>query len=395
MAFSSGLVTFRRFFVAGKPFDEVDDRFVNALREYRFGAAGSADPTTQMGWTNPTHLFDHDIAPEKIAFGRYVHFWLRVDKLNAPSSVARSYQRLEEETALKASGRAFLTKTEQRLAREAAKLRVEQEVKSGAFRRMSTIPVLMDLESNTLLLASTSSAASDQLLEIFGNTFRRALEPADADRLAERLLGSNARALEQVRPFHLVRPPEGTDDADAMPGVDVAFLGKEFITWLWRLIDSDEPNTLKLRSGDAISVIIDRSLRLECDFRMTGSTVVTADAPAGLPESRAALAIGKQPTKAGLIVGSAVGEFAFSLDGRKMTVSSLVLPDDQEERDVRASIEQRFERCFDLTTILDVMFETFLRARISDHWGEAERDLKRWAKGVDEKRQRTIALASS
>lgn len=395
MGFASGTVTCRRFYVSGAALGEVDDAFIAQLNEYAFGNRGSADPTVQLGWINPTHLYDNRLSGEKIGFGRFAHLALRIDKLGVPGNVAKSLMKMEEEAALAASGREYLSKTERRLAREAGKVRIEQELKSGAYRRIASYPLLLDLEANTLLLGNTSSAVGDRLLELFGNTFSRALIPADADQVAERLLGANTRVLEQLRPFHLVAVPGDFGGEPGLPDANsVQFLGKEFLTWLWFLIDTQQTEGLRLRSGDDVAVMIDRTLRLECDFRLTGTDVITGDAPAGLPEARAALAIGKQPTKAGLLLGSALGEFAFTLDGPRMNVAGLVLPANEEEGDPRGVLEDRFEKTFDCYALLDLLFEAFLRQRTAGAWSETHVAMSAWARGSDAPKRREIAAAS-
>lgn len=386
MGFASGAVSYRRFQISGKPFGGVSDEFVAALSEYAIGNHGSADPSQQVGWVGPQHIFDRDLSGEKIALGRYAYFSLRVDKLSVPSNVAKSFMRMEEEAALAASGREFLSKTERRAAREAAKMQIEKETKAGTYRRIAAYPLLIDLEANALLFANTSAATGDVLIEFFGNTFNRALHPLDADTLAERLLDKEQRALEQVRPVHFVPMPEDFGD----PGTDAAnvqFLGKEFLTWIWYLTDRGETEQLQFRNGDDLTVAIDRTLRLECDFRMTGTDVITCDAPSGLPEAKAALAIGKQPTKAGLVLGSALGEFALTLDGQKMNVSGLVIPMDDEQTDPVAIAEERFERAFDCAAILDVLYETFLKLRVSSGWETTYRAMSDWARGTQATRE--------
>ncbi len=395
MAFASGSVSFRRFAISGSPLGEDHDKLAATLAEFAFGRRGAADPTLQVGWINPTHLFDHEINPAKIGFGRFAHIAMRIDRLSVPAAVARSYQRLEEEAALAASGRAFLSRSEQRAAKETAKIRIEQEMKSGAFRRMSSVPILIDLLTNTLLLGGGGANAGDRLIELFGNTFNRPLIPIDADQLAERLLGTNARVLEQIRPFHLVEEPNEAPDGE-LPQISTSFLGREFLSWIWYLTDATASPGLKLRNGDEITVAIDRSIRLQCDFGMTGVAALTADAPAGLPEARAAVAIGKQPTRSGLVIGSPVGEFALTLDGPKMAVSGMVVPEEEasDNRGPRELLEERFERCFDSVGLLDVIFETFLRVRVGANWGATLSDMQKWARAAAGSANRSAARAA-
>ena len=46
--------------------------------------------------------------------------------------------------------------------------------------------------------------------------------------------------------------------------------------------------------------------------------------------------------------GGALGEFRLTLDGERLAVSSLILPENQAEQDPRARLEGRFEAIADL-----------------------------------------------
>ncbi len=384
MGLASGPVTFRRYFISGGGPADVTDVFVKAVNDNAFGRYGSVSADgTEVGWITPRHLFDTNITAAHIAVGRFVSLAMRVDRNTVPSTVLRSYIRVEEDAALEANGREFLSKAERAKAREAAQLRAEREAKSGAFRRMSAYPLLIDLDRQTVYFGNLGAGVSDKMMALFLDTFDCALEPAFADRLAFRLVqdAGGVDGLEHSKPFHLIRDPQGYEGApDDFDTGDRGFLGKEFLTWLWFKIDANDA-ALRVKSGDEVSVMIDRVLRLECDFAMTGTDVITADGPAGLPEAKAALTIGKQPTKMGLVFGGRTGEFSLVLDGRRMAVSGMVLPpsNNGDGQDLRARRERRFEQIADAAELLDVLYELFLRHRTAGTWSRELGRMRAWA----------------
>lgn len=390
MAFASGAVSYQRFFISGKPLGVVDDRFVAALQEYAFGRRGSADADVQMGWITSRHLFDNEILGEKVALGRFALLGLRIDSLKPPASILRSYVQMEVDAEQRATGRAFLNKAERQRARDKARLRLEQEARGGSFRRTTGHTLLIDLENNILLLGSLGASVADRLTELFGNTFHRALEPVHADALAQRILGTRTRTLEQLLPFQLVPPPEPVDAEDRSAVVDVAFLGREFLTWLWFLTDTQRTDVLKLRAGDQVAVMIDRSMRLECPSGATGTVSLAADGPASMPEARAALMTGKLPTRLGLLLGSPAGEFSLTLDGARMAVSSLTVPEAADKRDPRLLLEERCEQVLDCTTLLDALFELFLRVRTAASWNATLAEMRSWALGAAARARRAV-----
>jgi len=384
MGLVSGPISFQRFFIQGRMVrDPLDERLFAALNARAFGRLAPLPDDTQIGWIGPRHYFETELAAEHSVFGPYVLIAVRLDRLRAPAGVLKSYIRLEEEAAREAGGKEFLSQGEKRKAREAALLRAEQEAKAGDFRRITAAPLLIDLPRQIAYLGGLSTALGDKVMQLFADTFGCALEPATPARLADRLLaaGKNQRALENLPPSHLVRPPEGAvERGEVHIAGDLSFLGRELLTWLWHQVERDE-GALRIGSGDDVTVGLERMLRLKCDFGLTGTTTIMAEQPAGLPEARAALATGKQPVKAGLVLGVPYGEIKLTLDAARFGVSGLVIPEDAAEQDWRARRERRFERIGEAAALLDALFELFLARRVGREWNRDVRELSAWATG--------------
>lgn len=383
MAFASGSVSFRRYFVSGKAPKDITEPFIEALNSKSFGRLGVASDNTQVGWITTRHLFDTELHAGRIAVGRFAHLAMRMDRYAPPAAIVKSYVRLEEQAMLEAKGRQFLSPGERKQARETGRMRAEQEARGGAFRRISSFPVLIDLESRVVCFGNTNVLAGDKFLELFEDTFNCSLDPATPERVAFRALqpAGRERSLENLAAFHLVDAPSDGEDGSGYAERDLSFLGREFLTWLWYRTDQAERG-LRLRAGDDVSVMIDKSMRLVCDFRQSGSAVLAGEGVASFPEARAALTTGKQPTRVGMIVGGSVGEFTFVLDGPSLAVSGLIMPEDKDqESDPLARLERRFERIIDMTQLLDGLFELFLEQRLSREWPALSRHLSQWATG--------------
>jgi len=363
--------------------DEISDAFLDALNQKSFGKLGPLPDDTQLGWVGPRHVFETEIAAEHVSFGRFAHAGLRVDRLRAPANVLKSYVQIEKEAALQVAGREYLSRGELKNARQRAVDRAEAEARSGSFRRISAYPVLIDLSDRTVYLGNTSPTLADKLMQLFNDTFGCALEPGGPERVALRLLSAarNEQALDKLTPFRLVHAPEGFDGDDARFERDLSYLGKEFLTWLWFQTDRDA-GPLRVQTGDEVTVMLDRTLALKCDFGLTGSDVINCDGPTRLPEARSALRIGKQPTRAGLIVGGPLGEFRFTLDGPRWTLSSLALPESEADRGERERVEQRFELVADAAALIDALFDIFLQKRSGRAWEGELREMRAWASGT-------------
>ena len=173
MGFVSGAATFRRFWIQGEGVGrDIDDEFLRKLASRGFDAReATLRSERQMGWIGPNHIFETRLEPERVAFGRFALFALRMDTFAAPSAVLRGYQRLEEEAALHASGRQFLSRREKTLAREAAGAKLEQEARDGAWRRLASWPVMVDLHEQIAYLGQLGDRTAGIFCELFQDTF--------------------------------------------------------------------------------------------------------------------------------------------------------------------------------------------------------------------------------
>lgn len=384
MGLTAGPISYQRFFITGPFPDEPTDGLLKKVNQHGFGAGGLLPDDTQIGWVGPRHLLDSPVEGEQSIVGPYLHMNLRVDRLRAPASILKSYVQQEEQAALQASGRELLGKLERRKAREVATLRIEKEMRSGAFRRMTAYPVLIDGAAKSVYFGSLGATVGDKLMKQFSDTFGCALEPATVETVTRRLMAGakNPAALDRLAPSHLVSPPA---DHAAIEGAglagDLAFIGRELLSWLWRRAEADQGG-LALRTGETVSVMLDRTLKLKCDFGVSGVTTISADGAAALPEARAALRTGKQPVRAGLTVGGGAGEFRLTLDAARWAVSGMIVPEpDEPAKDVRTRLEERFDQVSEVAAMLDALLDYYLQRRLARDWPREFDELSRWAAG--------------
>ena len=386
MGFASGLVTFRRYFMTGKHPRALDEQWLERVASCAFGKYGAAESDgVETGWIVPTHLFDVDFgAAERISAGPFIYLAMRMDRTTAPSAIVQSYRKIEEAAALEASGREHLSKLDRRAAREAAQDRADKEARAGAFRRVSAHPVVIDLREGVVYFGNLGATASDKMVALFADTFETTLAPATAEEMAYRIAQRNdaERAFDDAAPEFLVSAPDvatesGAAGIAAFPGTDRLFFGREFLAWLWFVVDTRE-GVVELDLGESLTLAIDRLMHLECGFGVTGKNSIRTDAPARSPESKAALRIGKLPTKMGLLLGGLEGEWSLTLDGPSLNVSSLALPRTKEP-DPSAALEERFGHMRNAAQTLDRLYAAFIRRRLSAEWGDVCAAMRRWA----------------
>jgi hypothetical protein len=381
MGFAAGAITFRRFFICGEHPSAPSDAWLEAIRAHAFGRQGEAAPDgVETGWIVPAHLFDVDFSfLQRIEVDQFLFLGMRLDRTAAPGAIVRSYRVMEEQAILSASGRERLNRSERLMARDAAALRAEQEARDGAFRKITAHPVVIDLEDGVVYLGSLGAGVGDKFMALFEETFRASVVPASIDEVAHRIADRArlASAFDDARPQYLADPPgEGFDSTVAG---DRAFLGREFLTWLWHRVETDE-GMFDLDSGTSTAMTIHKLMQIDCPHEITGKDTFRADAPGRLAEARLALRTGKMPTKLALILGDRSGETSLVLDGNRWTISGMVPPKGEPE-DAGSVLGGRFSAMRDTARTLDLLFESFLRIRLGGAWPKELSDMIAWASG--------------
>lgn len=397
MGFASGPVSFCRYYLCGDHPENLTEEWVEMLAAHAFGKhADETSDGVETGWIVPTHLFDVDFSESgRIEVGRFVYLAMRMDRTAPPSAVVQSYRKMEEEGALRASGREFLTRVERRMAREAAADRAGKEARAGAFRRMAAYPVLIDLRDGVVYFGNLGSTAGDKLISLFRDTFDVTLMPAHVEELSHRLADRSGRtaAFDNVKPCHLVTPPLDASQNGQHSGNDRSFLGREFLSWLWYRCEARE-GVFEIAGIGGLTLAVHEGMRMECPFECTGKVSITADAPGRSPEARAANAIGKMPSKMGFLMAAGAEEWAFTLECPEGKVSKLTLPKSDGE-DPAGELEERFGGLRRAGELLDGLVAEFLRLRLDSGWETEVASMRKWATIPSRSKGRSVELVSA
>jgi hypothetical protein len=279
---------------------------------------------------------------------------------------------------------------QRREARALAKERLEDESRDGRFLRRKAYPLLWDAQSNELLVGSTALTVLDRLHTLFQQTFGCGFEALTAGRQAFEL----AEARQQTRGVDDARPAvfvPGVTPADLAWVPDEAsrdFLGNEFLLWLWYMLDADT-DTLSLPDGSEVSVMLARSLVLECPRGQTGRESISSDGPARLPEARRAIQAGKLPRKAGLTLVRQDHQYEVTLQAETLALSGARLPS-PEEAEERARREERVTLLRHLLETLDLLYDAFGRVRLGEGWPKELTKVQKWLQRDDRNRLSAI-----
>ncbi len=164
-----------------------------------------------------------------------------------------------------------------------------------------------------------------------------------------------------------------------------AFLGREFVTWLW--FKSDQTGgMIEIPGRKAIQVIFLDRMTLDLADVETPQTVSLKGEYSELREGLAALREGKKIEEARISLKGEENEFVMTLKGTWFSFGSFktppILPPD--ERDSELESEGNFLEKISLVEegmgLVDDLFEYFLKLRISDAWDAVEVPLiRKWA----------------
>ena len=381
MGFFSGRPTFTRYQISGRAPKVFGPEHLEKLAENMAGRQrlASADGV-EAGWTAGDHILDTRFDLAKNIVNDMLFFALRIDTQKLPGDLLKAYYQVDLEalTAGNPSGRpSFRQKRE---AKESARERLEHEAKDGRFLKRKAIEVIWDRLSNEVYFGTTSLTNIDRLMVLFKNTFDRSFDAVTAGRRAFQLaeLHQRSRSVDDATPSAFIPGMSPTDVAWVLDEASRDFLGNEFLLWLWFHIDT-HGDTFKLTDGSEVSVMMARTLTLECPRGQTGHETITYEGPTGLPEARRAIQAGKMPRKVGLTLVRHGLQYEFTLHAETLGIGSARLPPSEEE-DERARLDERATQLRNLIESLDLLFDAFGQARFAPEWNKELAKMQKWLK---------------
>lgn len=157
-----------------------------------------------------------------------------------------------------------------------------------------------------------------------------------------------------------------------------AFIGKEFLTWLWYHAERGGKVT-PARQG-AVQIEMLGPILLEAQYGDARSSTLKGDSPATAPEARTALLEGKKLRKAKLKLSRDSAEWIVALDGETFHFAGLNIPNPgkmafEDAMALRIEMLQEFEQ------VLEALFETFLTLRLDGSaWNKELKSIQTWVR---------------
>ena len=159
------------------------------------------------------------------------------------------------------------------------------------------------------------------------------------------------------------------------------FLGEEFLTWLWFVIEQD-PSILKKLDPELTAFEIGNRIVLEKRNKEAIERITIKGEEADLDEAMLALKKGAVVAEFNLIYRSAQQKWQFTLKGESLNLSSLKTPQTappESRDDLEAAVLEKIFLYDKILQFLEKLYKYFIKLRISSSWQGREMALiKKW-----------------
>ena len=160
-----------------------------------------------------------------------------------------------------------------------------------------------------------------------------------------------------------------------------AFLGREFLTWLW-FASEGNGGIVEVPELGPIRVEFGQRLTLESAGNVREGSTVQADAPSQTEEARTALRVGKKVARARLFLDLGERHFEVGLDAETLTFAGVKLPTLMAGDDAMKT-EERLRLLDEIENIVDTLYVTFVNLRRDEAaWAPVREAIRAWVQEV-------------
>ena len=161
------------------------------------------------------------------------------------------------------------------------------------------------------------------------------------------------------------------------------FIGEEFLTWLWYIIDTSQ-NRLKAFDNEIEYLEIGNRIVLENRKKESTERITIKGDGASLEEGILALKKGALVTELSLKYRSSNNEWKFTIKGESLNLSSLTTPATalpETADDVEGFVIEKAYLYERIIRFIEHTFNGFIKLRLSNNWNKSERHLvHQWIK---------------
>ena len=370
----SSSISMTRFRVIDPITHDLWTQIPDRLRQFAFQEIDDLPELQAYGWTCLEDMLDTEWRTAPPQKGNYFTFSLRLDTRRIPPAIIKKQLSLAmkaEKEKLEAQGKKFISRERKKELKEQVLLRLRQRF----LPTPAEFNVVWEPDRNEVWFASTQGKMIDLFMEAFLNSFELHLEQIEPYSLAEGLLDDvEMGKLDSSESTRFTGEP-GSDGL--MLG---NVLGEEFLTWLWFQSDV-APGAFVNKEGQPFSVSMEQRIVVQGGEGDTRETASVAGTLSPLTEARFGLGKGKKVTRATIRMEKDELAFQFTLSADDFTLGSMKLPKvekPEEDDDPDAMLLERFYMMEVCLGLLESLYASFLRLRLSAAWGETVQEITAW-----------------
>jgi len=148
------------------------------------------------------------------------------------------------------------------------------------------------------------------------------------------------------------------------------FLGNEFLTWLWFMIENDQTFFTKI-DIECTALEIGDKISFENRKKESLEVVSIKGDHAGWEEGKLSLQKGSLVTELNLLYHSGPGKWRFSLKGENLGIGNLKTPEGgrvETKEDLEGAILEKIFLLDKAISFIQGLFRRFLKLRVSPQW---------------------------
>jgi len=148
------------------------------------------------------------------------------------------------------------------------------------------------------------------------------------------------------------------------------FLGEEFLTWLWYVIEKDQ-TLIKNFDNEFVALEIGNRIVFENRRKESGERITIKGDGASLEEGILTLKKGAMVTELNVVYKSAELTWQFTLKGESLNFSSLNLPSTglpESDEDLEGFVLEKIFLYDKILKLLENIFIHFVKLRLSNRW---------------------------
>jgi hypothetical protein len=164
------------------------------------------------------------------------------------------------------------------------------------------------------------------------------------------------------------------------------FLGDEFLTWLWFLVETDQ-GAFRTIDPDCTALEIGDRIVLENRKKKSLERITIKGDDAGLEEGRLALKKGALLAELSLIFKTAENQWQFSIKGESLNLSNLktpgpALPPSPEE--MEGFLIDKTSQFNKISKFIELAFKVFVRVRVTKKWSaQVAPNIRKWIRSIE------------